>query len=372
MLIISDLGSGGAQRVLVVLAEAWHKRGRRVAVVTWADSDAGDFFALPAAITRVSIGSSAHSRSPLGGLAANIARVLRLRWALRRLDAPVAVAFVAHSAVLTVLAAFGLGIRVVASERNDPDRQSFGPLWDALRRFAYRRADRVTANSRGALESLARFVSRDRLAYVPNPLPSPPASSPVVVQGPTILSVGRLNRQKAHDVLLRAFARFAPDHPGWRLAIVGEGPEERRLRSLANDLGISVAVDWLGQRQEPWPWLRAARIFALPSRHEGTPNALLEAMTCGLPCVVSDASSLLELVEHGVSGLVVPVEDVAGLAAALARLADDPRLARRLGDAARGKLAGHAPDSALAAWEAAIGGWPDGESRLRDAKRAVG
>ena len=97
-------------------------------------------------------------------------RILRLRRALRTTNPAVAVSFVAQTSILTVIAALGLSMRVIVSERNDPHRQSLGPIWDLLRRVVYPWADVVTANSRGALDTLAEFVARDRLLYVPNPL----------------------------------------------------------------------------------------------------------------------------------------------------------------------------------------------------------
>lgn len=94
----------------------------------------------------------------------------------------------------------------------------------------------------------------------------------------------------------------------------------------------------------------------LPSRLEGTPNALLEAMSCGLPVIVSNgAPGLLELVEDGVTGLVVPVNDAAALAAALRRLASDGELRSRLGEAARARVSEHALPRAMAAWESIVG-----------------
>jgi glycosyltransferase involved in cell wall biosynthesis len=287
---------------------------------------------------------------------ANCGRIVRLRRALREAGAPVAIAFVAQTAVLTGLASIGLPLRVVAAERNDPQHHDLGPIWNHLRRFAYRRADLVTANSRGVVEALADFVPRGRLAFLPNPLPAPPACKPARLSAPTILSIGRLNRQKAHDVLLRAFALFATERPDWRLAIMGEGPEEMRLRELASHLGIASQVDWLGRQDSPYPFLRACRIFVLASRHEGMPNALLEAMSCALPCIVSDGSpGPLELVQDGANGLVVPVDDAEALAGAIKRLAADQSFAEALGAQARKSVKNHAPDAALKVWDEALG-----------------
>jgi GalNAc-alpha-(1->4)-GalNAc-alpha-(1->3)-diNAcBac-PP-undecaprenol alpha-1,4-N-acetyl-D-galactosaminyltransferase len=353
-LIISDLGSGGSQRVLMQLIEAWGGSGRRLAVITLAEAES-DFFRLPAGVTRIALSGVGPSHNRFRGFLANLDRIKRLRAALRRIGAPIAVAFIMPTAVLTLLASRGLHIRVIACERNDPERQNFGHVWMALRRITYRWADAVTANSRGALIPLSKFVPRTKLLYVANSIARPPQGKVTPLAHPTVLSIGRLHPQKAHDVLLRAFSSFTVRYPDWRLAIMGEGSAEANLRALAHELGIASRVEWLGVRQDPYPWLRGAHIFALPSRYEGTPNALLEAMSCGLPCIVSDASpGPLDLIENGITGLVTPVDDHMALATALERVANDKDLARKLGEAAQRRAQEHDSEAALQSWEKAF------------------
>jgi glycosyltransferase involved in cell wall biosynthesis len=353
-IVISDLGSGGAQRVLVQLTQAWCLAGRRVTVITLGPAD-GDFFELPRDVTRIALSRIPPSAGLFRAVVANLKRVKQLRSALRSTRARIAIAFIAPTAVLTLFAAKGTGIRVIVCERNDPRLQSFGKAWDFLRKRFYRWADLVTANSRGAAVSLAEFVPQKKLAYVANPLRPPTQVNAAHLPAPTILSIGRLSYQKAHDVLLKAFQVFSQQRSDWRLAIMGEGPLEWSLKRLAEDLGISKRVDWLGTKPDPYPWLASARVFALASRHEGTPNALLEAMACGLPCIVSDASpGPLELVQHEVTGLIVPSEDHLALAAALVRLSGDVEFADRLGEAAQKRTAVHRPEFALQSWETAL------------------
>jgi glycosyltransferase involved in cell wall biosynthesis len=268
------------------------------------------------------------------------------------------IAFIGETNLLTLCASMGLGKRVVISERNDPARQCLPFPWGGLRPRLYRHAARVTANSHGALETMAAYVPASKLAFVPNPLPAPPpgtGAAPELPNGPLLLAVGRLHRQKALDVLLEAFTQLPPGLEHWSLVLVGQGEEETSLRSLAEHLGIAQRTHWAGQVDDPYPYYLGAGLFVQPSRHEGMSNALLEAMACGLPAVVSDAADgSLELVEDGVSGLVVPVENAPALAGALTRLARDPALARRLGDAARRRTTPYRMEQALAQWERVI------------------
>lgn len=354
-LIISDLKAGGAQRVVALLAGHWAARGLNVCVVTQAGPE-DDFFRLDSRVRRIVAGGVGASPDPARRLLRNISGVLRLRRALREAGAPVAVAFVGRTAVRAVLAAQGLPLRLIVAERNDPARQRLGPPWDFLRRAVYRRAHLVTANSRTGLAALAAFVPQEKLAFAPNPLPPPPPGAPATKRAPFFLTVGRLHRQKAYDVLLAAFAEIAPELPEWRLVAIGEGELGAALAAQARALGIADRVDWLGRLADPWPYYRAADVFVLPSRFEGTPNALLEAMSCGAPPIVSDAAAgALDFVAHDDSGLVTPVEDVGALAAAMRRLARDPTLRARLGAGARARVAALSFEEAAETWERLLG-----------------
>ena len=338
-LIISDLGEGGAQRVVSLLANHWVETGFKVVVITQAGPDE-DFFRLSPLVRRIVAGGLGASPSVAHRLVHNFVGIMKLRRAIRAAAAPVVVAFVGRTAVRAVLAAAGLAIRLIVCERNDPARQSLGAPWDFLRRRLYRRADIVTANSHTAIAALSAYVPAAKLAYLPNPI-APPAETPggavAAKESSGFLNVGRLDRQKAHDVLLEAFARVGDVTSGWPLTIVGEGPQRELLLLQARDLAISESIAWPGRVGDPFPYYRAAEVFVLPSRFEGLPNALLEAMSCGLACIVSDAAGgALEFVEDEISGLVVRSEDPAALAHAMARLAGDAELRKRLGEA--GKL----------------------------------
>jgi glycosyltransferase involved in cell wall biosynthesis len=287
-----------------------------------------------------------------------------LRRALRRVDCPLVVSLGTPINIITLKACRGLKRRLVISERNDPKRLSRFKSWDVLARKLYNRADLVTANTRGALRDMSAYVEAGKLAFVPNPLVVSNGNGHhdnghaalTTTTAPVILNVGRMVWDKAQEVLLEAFALLGEDLGEWRLGLVGDGRLENELRGRASRLGIEGRVDWHGVVADPYDFYRAARIFALPSRVEGTPNALLEAMSCGLPVVVSDgAPGPLELVEDGVTGLVVPVNDAAALAAALRRLARDPALRRRLGEAARARVAEYDLPRALGEWETVIG-----------------
>jgi glycosyltransferase involved in cell wall biosynthesis len=166
-------------------------------------------------------------------------------------------------------------------------------------------------------------------------VPTPP--SPSRDDGPTIGAVGRLDRQKGFDVLIRAIVQL----PRARLVLVGHGDEEPDLRDLAERLGVAGRISFAGWLDDPHRLLPSFDIFALPSRFEGFPLAVLEAQLAQVPVVASDVGSVAEAVIHRQTGLLVPPDDPAALAKALNELLDDPESRRRLGRTGRERVLAH-------------------------------
>jgi glycosyltransferase involved in cell wall biosynthesis len=354
VIVIEGLGGGGAQRVATALADRWARDGRGVAVVTLAGAET-DFFTLNSKVKRRVAGGIDVSKNLVAGLIANLRRVMALRKILREECPRVVVGFGAPINIVVILAAKFLGARVVISERNDPARQSFGRVWDALRRALYRFADVVTANSGAAIEAMRSYVPPEKLVLLPNPPPEPPGREPT--PGPVVLAVGRLHPQKAHDVLISAFARISPKFPCWSLVIIGEGDLREDLERQTAELGLAGRVRLPGQTGDPYHYYLSAGIFALPSRYEGSSNALQEAMACGLPVIVSDACpGSIDLVEDCKSGLVVRAGDVDSLASALARLIEAEDFRARLGAAGRDSISRFRDLNAFAEWERTLFG----------------
>lgn len=359
LFFIADLESGGAQQVLSQVANRWAADGRRIGVATFSDP-AGDFFNLDDRVERLVLGGIKQSSTALQGLSNNLGRVRSVRRALRSFAPKVAIGFIAPMNILLVAASRGMGCRIVISERNDPARQSYGRQWDWLRRRLYPRADLVTANSRGALETLCTFVPGGKLALLPNPLrPFPdPETVGETKRKNVFLNVGRLHEQKGQDLLIRAFAAIADELPDWNLTILGEGSERQTLETLAGEDGISDRVIMPGRVSDPSEHYRSAGVFVMASRWEGAPNVLMEAMWCGLPSVVTDATpGPLELTEPGKTGLVVPQGDIDALAGAMAELARDPSKRAQFGSAAHKRMQPFHIDAVIEEWDRLI--WQD-------------
>lgn len=235
---------------------------------------------------------------------------------------------------LPAAALAGVPARFGSRRELNPDK-SAGQI--ALQRQAYRCAHRVVANSRAAARQLeSEGLAAGQIAVIPNGVSADrfahhTRTTPVS----TILTVANLRAEKAHEVLLAAAARLAPAHPTLRFQFAGDGPRMNELRTLADRLGVAGVVDFLGHRDDVPALLAAADAFVLPSRSEAFPNGAIEAMAAGLPVVASATGGLLDLIEHGRTGLLVPPDHDAALADAIAALVASPSYAAALGVAAR-------------------------------------
>ena len=178
-----------------------------------------------------------------------------------------------------------------------------------LYRVLYPRAESVVCQSEAMVREMSALTGTARnLRVLPNPVLTCPATfsaggnGPWRGEGPRLLAVGRLAREKGFDILLPAFAHVLVEFPAAELAILGQGPEEACLKALSRALGIESHVRFAGYVDRPQEWYAGASVFALSSRHEGLSNAMLEAGVAGLPIVAAPALGGVTELIRGVSG----------------------------------------------------------------------
>jgi len=208
-----------------------------------------------------------------------------------------------------------------------------------------RRLRRVVAISKETeAELAANGFARDRIVRIPNGVDTVRFARPSDAADDrersrfgqeVVLFLGRLDAQKGLDVALEAWAQVASRRPEAQLILAGDGPARGALEGQAGALGLARSVRFLGRREDPELLLRASQVFILPSRSEGMSNALLEAMAAGLACVATRVGGNDELVQDGMTGLLVPPGDPEALAESLLALLQDATLRARLGAAAR-------------------------------------
>jgi glycosyltransferase involved in cell wall biosynthesis len=332
-LFVPSLEIGGAERVVVMLANEFARRGLRTEVVTACAfgpyrRDLGS----EVLATCLGARSVALSLPPL-------ARYLRTR-------NPAALFCFLNRANIVGLAArrlAGVRLPVVVSERSNLsagtpfDGGRFGRILPFLMRRAYPSAEAVVAVSQGVADDLSQALAmpRDRIKVVHNPLDFDRISTLAEAEPahpwlkhkarPVIVSVGRLHPAKDFGTLIRAFSLLRRDRP-CRLIILGDGDERSRLEREIQACNLtSDDVDLPGFARNPFAFVKRADLFALSSRFEGFPNALVEAMACGTRIVATDCrSGPFEILEGGRWGRLARVGAAAGLSEALKAALDDP------------------------------------------------
>ena len=221
------------------------------------------------------------------------------------------------------------------------DLALFHRLLGPVIRWLWRSAAAVVANSAGLRDLARRGAPTQPVRVIPNGVDAhtfhPPAENERAPGAPVrLLFVGRVVFQKGLDVLLRALAALPPEL-AWELEIIGDGEQRAALTAEAARLGFAERITFAGwcERAQIAERYRAADVFVFPSRDEGMPNVVLEAMASGLPIVATAIAGSEELVREGENGHLVPTEDAAALAAALAHLLAAPERCRALGRASR-------------------------------------
>jgi glycosyltransferase involved in cell wall biosynthesis len=219
-------------------------------------------------------------------------------------------------------------------------------LFNQVDRVSIRSADRTVTVCQAFVPRLASCgVAPDRIRILHNSVMPPPTVSPterlklrgrlgIATDEAMVLTIGRFSLEKGHAILLRALEQLSSIPRKWKLVLVGAGPEGDTLTQLARSLHLSEHVLFAGSHTDVGPFYAAADVFVLPSLTEGSSNVLLEAMAAKVPIVATNAGGNPEILIHGETGLLVPIDDSQSLATAIAKLLGEPNLASRFAEAA--------------------------------------
>lgn len=351
-ILCRSLIGGGTEKACVILASELQANPWKIRLATLFGDPADDAFLLPPDVERFSatydVGTTVTGK------------ISRYFWAARqlRLEAKasqpqVVLAMGWPAAVVALLALSGTAIPVIVSERSDPrELQPIWP-WRALRRTMYRSAEYLVVQTDQIAEQANRWIPSERIKIIEN-LVSPEAFQQIHEenQSERIVTVGRFVPEKGHDSLLRALQIVHRTFPNATLDLVGDGPECGRLSELARTLQLESSIRFHGFVKDPKTITLLCSIFVLPSKTEGFPNALLEAMASGMPCVATDCRSggPARLVTSGTNGRIVPINEVNQMAEAITELLADPALRVSYGIAARERAAQNRPEFIIPLW----------------------
>jgi GalNAc-alpha-(1->4)-GalNAc-alpha-(1->3)-diNAcBac-PP-undecaprenol alpha-1,4-N-acetyl-D-galactosaminyltransferase len=327
-LVSSSLNVGGAERVMSIVANYWAAQGWQITILTFDDGGSPPFYDLDCRIDLQPLGIRSQDgfRFSVSSVSYNLRRIQVLKQAIVASQPDLVISFVNTTNILTLLACRGLKVKTIVSEHVHPTFSQLNKITQLLQQSTYQQADLVTVQTHAALS----FFPTDRYKtfVIPNPVVLPrsePIQSQLYTDDRHLLAIGKLIPQKGFDLAIKAFAQVAQKYPEWTLTILGEGDLRSELEKLCLELDIEDRVFMPGVVKNIDAHLRKADIFILPSRFEGFPITLCEAMACGVPVIASNClSGPREIIHDGIDGMLVAPENVSALVTGLNQLMSDP------------------------------------------------
>lgn len=338
-MLIKGLNYTGAPKMFIWLANALAESGHDVKVFTFMQSEG------------VTLNDSLKWTEQDLRKKNFFGRVLAIRKEIKKFDADVCISFLLDANVYNMFACKGVRTKSIVCERNDPFKPGYWVLrfWKPF----FRLADGAVYQ----LHKVREYYNNVKVptAVIPNPIICHTDISclPFAERKKAIVAHGRLDLfQKRQDVLIDAFARFVNEYPEYELHIYGSGEDENRILKQIERLGLEQSVKLMGVTHTPQATIKDYRIYVLPSDFEGIPNALIEALSVGLPCIATDCrpGGAASLIQDGVNGYIVPAGDAEGIYRKMVYLADNPDVADKLGENARNIGKSLAPEKIIELW----------------------
>lgn len=369
---IGGLCIGGAERVICNLAEYFYGEGYRVTMVTKVRDEKE--YELNPGIKRIiaDITSEEETASRIRNLFARIAKLKRI-W--KEVKPDVIVSFIRKNNLMAIASAAPLGIPVVVSVRSAPERELKGFGFKTISFLLFRQAAGVVLQTREAYDFFPGYI-RAKAVVLPNSInPDFLKASeeltlattinhdkkmtvydrvPSSVKEKRIITVGRIDDNKNQRLLVEAYVKIADHYPDWSLELIGDGSGRQALEEYVSTLPCKDRISFTGAVDDVAKRMSEASIFVLPSKIEGMPNALIEAMVMGMACISTDCPcggprDLIAAEET--NGILVPVDNVDAMAMALKRLITNDTLRQSMGDNARKIIATLHPDMVNKQWK---------------------
>lgn len=324
LIFIGTMANGGAERVVSLVSPYLFETFDSVEIMTFLDDEV--FYHIDKRIKFTVLEKCTHSKSP-------VKNVLYLRNYLKKNQIDEVLSFLLPFNIVAALAAWGTGIPVVLADRSDPRQESKNTVRRLLRWLTYSFCCKkvIFQNSRNLNYFSGRIFKKGII--IPNPvaLELPDGAALLAEKKKTIVTVGRLTKAKNHPMLISAFNEVASKYPQYRLIIYGEGEERSNEEKVVRDKGLEEKVLLPGKFSDVHKRILEAELFVLSSDYEGMPNALAEAMVLGLPCISTDVSGSEDLIENGVSGIIVPRGNQEAMTGAITRMIEDANMRGKMG-----------------------------------------
>lgn len=325
MLVIPSLSSGGAERVMVELANRWVK-SERINIHFVILTDLTDFYSLPDGVIVHRLGYPVRNMSTFRKVFFIIRTMVRFRFLAKRIKPAFVLSFMTQTNIFCLFSLSGLNLRKIFSERNMPIK-----INKYFYRFMTKYSSSVILQTKELYTRLVDIgCSNKKLHVIPNPVAELNVDDYDLERENVILSVGRFVEQKGHYDLLKAFCIFLKSYPNYKLMIVGDGPLKKNIKQFSIELNIEKNVSFKEPTSDIDSYYSKAKFFVLSSKREGFPNALLEAFCYGVPCISYDClTGPSDIISDSIDGYLVPVGNVNLLSEAMIALASNNDLLQK-------------------------------------------
>ncbi len=329
LLVIScvSLTCGGAERVISILSGKFASHYDAVKIVMW--QEAPVFYQIDERVDIISIEKEIGSSNYLR-------KILWFRNFLKENNPSLVISFLAKSSIGVLLARICLKIKVVVAERNDPRFLKGGKMMILFRDFLYTFATGILEQTTSSREYF-KGVKLKKTSVIYNPIfmESQYVGKAIgTKKNKKIVSIGRLEPQKNHKMLIDAFAQIHKMYPEYELVVYGEGTCRSALEKQIREKSLTQKVKLPGNQANIFDLICDAELFVMTSNFEGMPNALIEAMCLGIPCVSTEVSGAVDLIKNGENGLLVPVGNKIALVESIKKVIDDKIFAKKMAEAA--------------------------------------
>jgi glycosyltransferase involved in cell wall biosynthesis len=347
MFYINAIHHGGAERVMVNLANMFSQRSYEVLLVTsFLDREE---YALSSNVRRLSLEENDIDQS---FIKKNVTRINKLREICKKERPDILVSFMAEANFRAILATRFLGIKTLISVRNDPRQEYLSLLFKAAAKILYPFASGCVFQTEDAKMWFSRTVQK-KSRIILNQVDEKFYRVNLKGDRRDIVTVGRLESQKNQKLLIEAFAQIAKDFPEDNLRLYGDGELRQSLAGLAASLGISNRISFMGACMDIQDKIKDARIFVLSSDYEGLPNAVMEAMALGIPVISTDCpcGGPRLLIKNNINGILVSTGNKEELTQAMRRLLSDKKYTKKISVNAKIRAMEFRPEKVFEMWE---------------------
>ena len=342
-------GAGGAERQIILLSNQLAKRGHEVILLVLAENLTS--YEIDPNVLVVDLSDvEAGVRSSFGKI---IKRLIAFRKYIKEEKPDVIINYNLQSAYFCMTLCKKERGKVIYSERGDPYDAEYSGLLGLIRDYTVKHMDGLVFQTEGARDFFSDDVKQKSIV-IHNSVNIPQDKYPIpAVREKRIVNVGRLHRQKNQKLLIDAFAKISDSFPGYKLEIYGDGELHDELQRQINDLGLKDMIVFYPSRKDLWNCIYNASLFVLTSDYEGMPNALMEAMALGLPCISTDCrpGGARSLIEDGENGFIVPVRNVDALTEAISHCLSKEEIREKIAVNARKIMETHSEKVLFDKWD---------------------